>query len=206
MARLIAVSVILSLFTVFSALAQPIAYIGSNNTNEVSIIDVPSNRVVASSQMSPGTQVNSMAVSPDSRFIYFNGNVVTAIDTSDSSIAAQVDIGTGLSNGIDVTPDGKFLYSVSSVTDTLTVIRTSDFTITDTIPLGQGPNGVSFTPDGKFAYIADQVENSVYVVDTASVAVTVIIPIPGGSLVRNIRVAPNGKFVYISSVGANTSP
>ena len=48
MARLIAVSVILSLFTVFSALAQPIAYIGSNNTNEVSIIDVPSNRVVAS--------------------------------------------------------------------------------------------------------------------------------------------------------------
>ena len=203
MARLTAYTLFLILFTVFNAFAQPVAYIGSNNNNFVSIVDVPTNEVVYIFRLQNGSSADTSDVSSDSRFIYYGGNTVTAIDTSNASIAGQVAVGNAGSNGIAVSPDGSTVYVTSSITDTLTVIRTSDFTITGSIPLGAGPDNLDFTPDGTKAYVADQAENAVYVIDTASVSISDIIPVPGGSLVRNITVAPNGQFVYAASTGSN---
>ena len=203
MPRLFAATLILSVLAVYSAHAQPAAYIGSNNNNTVSIVDVPTNRVVYIFNLNNGASVDTSDVSSDSRFIYYGGSVVTGVDTSNAGPAGAVEIGNAGSNGIAVSPDGTTLYVTSSVTDTLTVIRTSDFTVTDTIPMGPGPDNLAFTPDGTKAYVADQVDNAVYVIDTASVTVSVVIPVPGGSLVRNICVAPNGQFAYASSTGSN---
>lgn len=203
MPRLLAPALIVLLFTVISAHAQPVAYIGSNNNNTVSIVDVNTNRVVYVFSLIDGASADTSDVSSDSRFIYYGGSVVTGVDTSNAGTAGAVEIGNAGSNGIAVSPDGTTLYVTSSVTDTLTVIRTSDFTVIDTIPMGPGPDNVAFTPDGTKAYVADQVDNAVYVIDTASVIVSVVIPVPGGSLVRNICVAPNGQFAYASSTGSN---
>ena len=203
MARLLAVPLLFAIFTVYSAHAQPVAYIGSNNNNFVSIVDVPTNSVAYLFHLNSGASVDTSDVSTDSRFIYYGGNVVTAVDTSNAAIAGKVEVGNAGSNGIAVSPDGTTLYVTSSITDTLTVIRTSDFTVTGAIPMGLGPDNLDFTPDGTKAYVADQVEDAVYVIDTASVTVTDVIPVPGGSLVRNVSVAPNGKFVYASSTGSN---
>ncbi|MEW6144522.1 MAG: IPTL-CTERM sorting domain-containing protein [Thermodesulfobacteriota bacterium] len=206
MARTIALYLCLlfsPLFTVFSAYAQPVAYIGSNNNNYVSIVDVPTNQIVYIFRLQNGSSADTSDVSSDSRFIYYGGNTVTAIDTSDASIAGAVAVGNAGSNGIAVSPDGSTVYVTSSITDTLTVIRTSDFTVIDSIPMGAGPDNLDFTPDGTKAYVADQVENAVYVIDTASVTISDVIPVPGGSLVRNVTVAPNGQFVYVASTGSN---
>ncbi len=204
MARLLPVPLLLFvIFTVYSAHAQPVAYIGSNNNNFVSVVDVPTNSVAYLFHLNSGASADTSDVSTDNRFIYYGGNVVTAVDTSNAAIAGKVEVGNAGSNGIAVSPDGTTLYVTSSITDTLTVIRTSDFTVTGAIPMGLGPDNLDFTPDGTKAYVADQVEDAVYVIDTASVTVTDVIPVPGGSLVRNVSVAPNGKFAYASSTGSN---
>jgi YVTN family beta-propeller protein len=206
MARTISVYLFLlfsPLFTVFSAYAQPVAYIGSNNNNYISIVDVPTNQIVYIFRLQNGSSARASDVSTDSRFIYYGGNTVTAIDTSNASIAGAVAVGNTGSNGIAVSPDGSTVYVTSSITDTLTVIRTSDFAVTGTIPMGAGPDNLDFTPDGTKAYVADQVENAVYVIDTATVTISDVIPVPGGSLVRNVTVAPNGQFVYVASTGSN---
>jgi hypothetical protein len=41
MLKILSLSICISLFTAFSVIAQPIAYIGSNNNNNVSIVNVP---------------------------------------------------------------------------------------------------------------------------------------------------------------------
>jgi len=203
MARLFSITLLFFLSGVLSAQAQPTAYIGSNNNNTVSIVDVPTNRVVRVFSLNNGSSADTSDVSSDSMFIYYGGNTVTAIDTSTTGIVGQVVVGNAGSNGIAVSPDGTVLYVTSSITDTLTVIRTSDFTVTDTIPLGPGPDNLAFTPDGAKAYVTDQVDNLLYVIDAATLTVSLTIPIPGGSLVRNICVAPNGQFAYVSSTGSN---
>ncbi|MGH7851484.1 MAG: beta-propeller fold lactonase family protein [Thermodesulfobacteriota bacterium] len=203
MPKLLAAALIVSLFTVISAHAQPVAYIGSNNNNTVSIVDVNTNRVVYVFGLNDGSSADTSDVSSDSRFIYYGGQVVTEVDTSNAGVTGQVEIGNADSNGIAVSPDGTTLYVTSSVTDTLTVIRTSDFAVIDTIPMGAGPDNLDFTPDGTKAYVADQAEKAVYVIDTASVTISDIIPVPGGSFVRNVTVAPNGQFAYASSTGSN---
>jgi len=202
MLRILSLSICISLFTAFSVIAQPIAYIGSNNNNNVSIVNVPTNEIVSIFNVGNGS-VSDIAVSPDQSTVYFAGfsTFLTVVDTSNNNIMAQVN--TGLVNSFAVTPDGNRIFLTSSVSDTLTVVRTSDYTVTDVIPLGDAPDGISITPNGAKAYIADQIEEAVYVIDTATVMVTSIIPIPGGSLVRDICVEPNGGFVYVSSTGNN---
>jgi len=112
MLRIITLSICLSAITAFSALSQPIAYIGSNNNNKVSIIDVPTNRIVSVFQITNGS-VSDIVVSPDQSTIFFAGfsDNLTAVNTSSNAVIDQVN--TGLVNSFDITPMVPVFFSLA---------------------------------------------------------------------------------------------
>ena len=64
---------------------------------------------------------------------------VTIIRTSDNTISTTIP-GIGAPLGIDVTPDGNFVYVTVQDTNNATVIRTSDNVIVDEVAVGLGPD------------------------------------------------------------------
>ena len=78
--------------------------------------------------------------------------------------------------GIDVSPDGRFVYVAGCrlvCTDgTLLEIDTGTYAITRRIALDASPNGIVLTPDGRRAYLANGADASVSSVDLATLRVT----------------------------------
>ena len=61
---------------------------------------------------------------------------------------------------VAISPDDTFAYVTNAGDNTVTRIRTSDNTVTDTIAVGTFPYNVAISPDGSFAYVANLGENS----------------------------------------------
>jgi len=70
--------------------------------------------------------------------------------------------------GLTVTPDGSYVYVANRrhnfANGTVSVIRTSDNTVVDTISVGHWPYGVAVTPDGSNVYVANYDDDTVSVI------------------------------------------
>jgi len=51
---------------------------------------------------------------------------------------------------------------------TICVVRMSDFTLADTVPVGAGPNGITVSPDGATVYVANMRSDSVSVLEVGT--------------------------------------
>ncbi len=107
--------------------------------------------------------------------------------------------------GIDVSPDGRFVYVAGCrlvCTDgTLLEIDTGTYAITRRIALDASPNGIVLTPDGRRAYLANGADASVSSVDLATLRVT---KIAVGAEPIGIAMDRNGTRVYVTSFQAGT--
>ena len=63
---------------------------------------------------------------------------VSVIQTSDNTVTATIDVGNG-PYGLEVTPDGEFVYVANNTDATVSVIQTSDNTVFDVISVGDSP-------------------------------------------------------------------
>ncbi len=117
----------------------------------------------------------SVAVSPDSKFVYatsYQNDTVSVIRTSDNTIIETVGVGDH-PYGLAITPDGSAVYVTSFYDGTVTVIRTSDNTVSDIInipPLTATVprlSNVAVTPDSRYVYVTDANRSSVFVIRTA---------------------------------------
>ena len=67
-----------------------------------------------------------------------------------------------------MTPGGDFVYVANGGSNNVSVIRTSDNTVVDTVDVGDAPVGVAVTPDGDFVYVANSLfTNDVSVIQTS---------------------------------------
>jgi YVTN family beta-propeller protein len=85
------------------------AYVSNEYSNSVSVINTATRRVVATVPLShnPGAVV----ISPDGRFAYVSsprGNAVWVISTATNTVVATIALDGA--SGLDITPDGAFLY------------------------------------------------------------------------------------------------
>ena len=56
---------------------------------------------------------------------------------------------------IAVTPSGSYVYVGNHGDHTVSVIRTSDNTVIDTISVGAFPRDVAVTPNGSYVYVSE---------------------------------------------------
>jgi YVTN family beta-propeller protein len=178
----------------------------------ISVISSTTNRVVTTVPV--GATAVNIAVSPNGAFVYVTcdngtGNgYVAVVDTATYQVIATVPMGYGFpSNGLDVTPDGTYVYVSNS--QNVSVIATATNTVVATVFVGATATGVAITPDGAFVYVTRFRSDDIMVISTATNTVVAAVRSGGGgpyvdrSGPEAIAVTPNGAFVYVANFSSN---
>ena len=114
-------------------------YIAQFDTNNVSVIDTATNRVITTIPV--GQNPYGVAVTPDGSKVYVaneTSNNVSVIDTATNTVIGSA-IPVGISpDGVAVTPDGSKVY-VSNGGSNISVINTATKMVMATIPVGASP-------------------------------------------------------------------
>jgi len=187
--------------TVAPAAGSGFAYITNNVTNDVSVIDLATNTVVATIPV--GFAPFGVSVSADGSRIYVtnresNNGSVSVIDAATNTVIATIPVGVNPA-GVAVSPDGSLALVANSGSSSVSLLETFTNTVLATIPTpGVFPSGVTFHPDGFRAYIS--ASNRVLVLDVIAGVITATIPVGGGGY--GLRVSPDGSRVYVAC--ANT--
>ncbi|HEY8032340.1 MAG TPA: YncE family protein [Methylocella sp.] len=180
--------------------AAPFAYVTNSGANTVSVIDIPTNKVVATVPV--GFFPSGVAVTPDGKHAYvanFQSNNVAVIDTvANSVVGTPIPVGNG-PIGVAISPDGLHAYVPNFTDGTVSVIDTATNTVGPTLAVGPNPFAVAVTPDGQHVYVVNNVSpGTVTVIDTATNTVEAATLTVGGHPFP-IAVTPDGKHAYVGN-------
>ncbi|MGB9930086.1 MAG: DUF7507 domain-containing protein, partial [Methanosarcina sp.] len=178
------------------------AYITNEAGNTISVIDIPTNTVVATIPV--GTGPVGVAVSPDGTKVYVpnNGNDnVSVISTATNNVIASVPVGD-FPLGVAFTPDGTKAYVANFNGGTVSIIDTATNTVTATLTGFSSPLGIAFTPDGTKAYIGNEGASTVSVIDTNTNSLITTITVQSNPY--EITVNPSGTRAYVANLNSNT--
>jgi YVTN family beta-propeller protein len=124
-----------------TAQAQIRAYVTNVSSDTVSVIDTPTNTVVATVPV--GLFPFGVAITPDGTRAYvtnYNSNTVSVIDTATNTVVATILVGT-FPFGVAITPDGTRAYVTYDRSNTVSVIDTATNTVVATVPVGPSEGG-----------------------------------------------------------------
>jgi len=192
--------------------AAPFAYVPNSSSNNVSIIDTGTNKVVTT--VLAGTTPYGVAtvVSPTETFALItnvgsnNVSVIRTFEdlTSDTVVFQKlldVPVGRG-PHGIAADPARTFAYVTNSTDGTVSKIDLSNYNVAATITVGSNPLGIVVTPDGTSIYVVNNSSGTVSVIRAADN--TIIVTVPVGISPFGIAVNPAGTFVYVANSGDNS--
>ena len=126
--------------------------------------------------------------------------------TSNNTVVTNINVGD-FPIGVDITPDGKFVYVANAFGDSISVIRTSDNTVIDTINLGPGvaPVNVGVTPDGRKVFTVNEDGKSVFVIRTSDNTVIDAVRLPGQGVNLEVWAGRHSRpAVAISTMSASS--
>jgi len=188
-----------------------LAYVTNTYSNSVSVINMSTNRVVATVPVGNGPF--GVAVTPDGRFVYIayvKEPYVSVLDTSTFKEVAQVRVlfaqgiqGAGAQGALAVSPNGAFVYDPIFSSNVVQVISTSTNRVVANVTVGTQPNNVTFSPDGKYAWVPDYGDGYVYVINTATNLLAAKISV--GGYANGCIFSPDGKTAYVTSIGTASS-
>jgi YVTN family beta-propeller protein/autotransporter-associated beta strand protein len=186
----------------------PFVYVPNLDSNNVTVIDTPTN-AVAPTAITVGLHPVAAAVRGDESLVYVtnsDANTVSVINTATNTVVATIPVGN-LPQLVAVSPDGTRVYVPNELSDTVSVINTATNTVVATIPVGSQPVGAGVSPDGARVYVTNHNffnvpnANTVSVINTATN--TVVATIPVGGLPSGVAVTPDGTHVYVTNAGSD---
>lgn len=212
-------------YTITLDTPRNLAYVTNSNGSTVSIIDT-TNNTLSMDEITGFDGPSGLVMTPDGTKAYVNnyggpdgvmsgnGNTISVVNLDTQMIVKTITINTvppqlpAAPAAVAITPIGDFVYVLNYVdgnigTGTVSVIRTADDTIVDTITGFSGPYGISITPDGKFAYVTNFGSNNftpfgttVSVIDLMTKTISETIEV--GIQPSGVAVTPDGKYVYVT--------
>jgi YVTN family beta-propeller protein len=179
-----------------------------NGSSKFSLISTSSNSVLATFG-AVGTR--NIAFSLNGRTAYMTetdgGDYVFVLNTKTRKYTAPIQVQSGAA-GLAVTPNGKFLYVVNSVSGTVSVISLATNKVVTNIALlnlqGSPPSQIAMSPDGSRAYVTFYSPinlggaSGIQVIATASNTVVNSIYV---SDPLSARVSPDGRWLYVGTYG-----
>lgn len=194
--------------------AEPFAYVTNAFAPSVSVIDTANNQIAASIAFPPGSAPIAAAITPDSRKVYVTSldafttcganDGVFVIDAASNTLEAGPVAVECEPTAIAITPDGKFAYVASQLSETISVIDTATDAVSATITLlnGEGIANLAISPDGQRVYATVLEGNSILVIDASTN--TVLDPaIDVGFNPAGIAVSPDGNLIYVTDASAS---
>lgn len=178
------------------------AYITNSGSNNVSVIDIATNTVIATIPV--GNSPWGVSTNTDGSRIYVSNqgeSSISVIDVATNTVIATVPVGAS-PTGITVSPDNSRIYVTNN--STISVIDAASNTVIATINVAGGTYGIVTSPDGSKVYVTNPATavNTVAVIDAASN--TILSTIPVGDTPYGIVVSPDGSKLYVSNNGANS--
>jgi YVTN family beta-propeller protein len=118
------------------------------------------------------------------------------------SVIATISTGVGSGPvGIDVTPDGRFLYVACRGQRVVRVYRTSDNTLVASVTVGGGAYDVCILPNGLYAYVPNISDRNVSVIRLSDNTVIATVPVSSDPI--HCEALPNSQYVYVSNQAGN---
>jgi len=109
-----------------------------------------------------GPCAGKLAILPDGTRLYASAagdsGLVYAIDVSGNTVEDSIVIGREIED-ICLLPGGRFLYAPSYSDSSVYVIRTSDDSVVERIPIAFAPTGLTAHPDGSRVYVVGYRQN-----------------------------------------------
>src|SRR5258706_9386165 len=158
-------------------------------------------------QFETGQNATHMVLPTKDAKMFFTSNIasdsVSAIEQSAGGAWTQTVIPVGKGpEGLDLSPDGRELWSASSRDGGVSIVDVGTKKVTQTIPLGtKRSNRIKLTPDGKFALVSDLDAGDLVVVDAA--ARKEIKRIALGRMPEGILIPPDGTRAFVAVNGDN---
>ena len=180
--------------------AAPFAYITNRAGDDMSVIDIATNTVVATV---PPTSSNfnnyGVAVHPSGARVYIThngtGNAVSILDTSTNTRTGFIVVNPE-PLGIAINAAGTRGYVAHSTGTTVTVLDTIANIVVTTITVTANATGVAVTPDGSKVYVTHSPGNVVTVINATNNTVTTTIPV--GIDPFGIAINPAGTRAYVA--------
>ncbi len=190
----------------------PYAYVSNEDGNNVSVIDMRTDSVVAT--LDAGQRPRGIRLMPDGKtlVVAVSGSPKGGPGVDESTLPppdrskdgiALVDLETKqvrrLPGGFDpenfdITPDGKTIYVANEDASATTVIDVPSGTVRATIKVGGEPEGVTMRPGGEEVWVTSEENHKLFVIDTKTDSVTHEIDV--GKRPRSIAFTKDGKRAY----------
>jgi YVTN family beta-propeller protein len=159
------------------------------------------------------TELTETVVAPDGKTLYVTGGgangVVYVVDVALAKTVKVIAVGHTPRAPV-LSTDGRTLMVCNQFDNDVSFIELATGKTVARVPVVREPVAADLTPDGKTLFVAnllpdgpanvDYVACKVSVVDTATKTVTSIPLINGAEGVQGLRVSPDGKHVFVTSI------
>jgi gliding motility-associated-like protein len=194
-------------FFLYQAVHCQYAYIPNRNSNTTSVINVPTNTVIATI---PGDiQPQCVAINKvlNKTYIANNGsNSVSVISPCNNVIESTITGFAGLPTGLAASPDGQRLYVPIFTSNLLQVVNTATNNIIASITVGAAavtaPEQCVVSPDNSRVYLTLFDENTVAVINTATN--TVLSYYATDLRPTGVDISNDGTKLYVANQNSNT--
>lgn len=170
----------------------------------VGVVDVAGMKLTT--KLNAGSDPEEFALSRDGKRIYIsNEDVKTASVINIASAKVETIIPVGLEpEGVATTLDGKQFYVTCEASGEIFVIDTAGYKVVTHFKINGRPRSVDFLPDAAIGFIPSESAGELNIVDTAGLKILKTIQLPPGSRPMRVRVAADGKKLYVSEGRAGT--
>ncbi len=110
---------------------------------------------------------HNLDLSEDGKTVYIRdlGNTVGVLDLISEKMKKVITVGQGHA-GIDIAPEGQYIFTGAIADDVVTVIDAQSLNVIKKIKVGFGPHGVRSSKNGRWLYVAITAEDKFVVIDT----------------------------------------
>jgi YVTN family beta-propeller protein len=168
----------------------------------VIVIDTTNDRIL---NQIPVPLAHNGAISPDGRMAYVGSQqqgatAVAVLDLTAMKEVTKVPLDK-TPRGLDLSPDGRWLYFTVAGVDAVLVLDTATHQIVGRIATGASPHVALFAPDGQAALVVSQGPGELGLIEPANNTVSATLKV--GKAPHWLAVSADGRTAYVTNEGSN---
>lgn len=174
------------------------------SADAIGVLDVAKRQLTG--KISAGSDPEEFSLSKDgTKFYVSNEDVKTAsvINIATGKVEHIIAVGQE-PEGVATTPDGTRVYVTCEAGGEVYVIETAGYTPVGHFKVNVRPRSVDFLPGTGIGFIPSESTAELNVIDTVNLKVLKIIALPAGSRPMGVKVAADGRKIYVSNGRAGT--
>jgi YVTN family beta-propeller protein len=174
------------------------------SADAIGVVDVAKQKLTR--KISAGSDPEEFSLSKDGTQLYVsNEDVKTAsvINIATGKVEHIVSVGQE-PEGVATAPDGKRFYVTCEAGGDVYAFDTAGYTTVGHFKVNVRPRSMDFLPGEGVGFIPSESAGELNVIDTVTLKVLKVIALPAGSRPMSVKVATNGRKVYVSNGRAGT--